>query len=152
MSLLELLLLANIKNICRNTVAREGSRGGKSNKAIADYFISLPMRRITGEGKGKAEREKRGGMRRTVGAKSAARGGEYPILEEPLRMFSSGFQVGLTSNPLPADVGLNRSPKLTLAASTGPIPVPSTQEPVHLHCILIFEFFQIFSLVRLFPF
>lgn len=30
MSLLELLLLANIKNICRNTVAREGSRGEKS--------------------------------------------------------------------------------------------------------------------------
>lgn len=51
MSLLELLLLANIKNICRNTVAREGSRGGKSNKAIADYFIPLPMCHITGEGK-----------------------------------------------------------------------------------------------------
>lgn len=60
MSLLELLLLANIKNICRNTVAREGSRGGKSNKAIADYFIPLPMHPITGEGKG--EREKRDGM------------------------------------------------------------------------------------------
>lgn len=61
-------------------------------------------------------------------------------------MLSSGFQVGLTSNPLPADVGLNRSPELILAAATGPIPVPSTQEPVHLHCILISEFFQIFSL------
>lgn len=56
MSLLELLLLANIKNICRNTVAREGSRGGKSNKAIADYFIPLPMCHITGEGKGKGRR------------------------------------------------------------------------------------------------
>lgn len=67
-------------------------------------------------------------------------------------MLSSGFQVGLTSNPLPADVGLNRSPKLTLAAVRGPIPVPSTQEPVHLHCILIFELFQIFSLTWLFPF
>lgn len=51
MSLLELLLLTNIKNICRNTVAREGSRGGKSNNAIADYFIPLPTRHISGEGK-----------------------------------------------------------------------------------------------------
>lgn len=62
-------------------------------------------------------------------------------------MLSSGLQVALTSNSLPADVGLNRSPKLTLAAAKGPIPVPSTQEPVHLHCILIFELFQIFSLL-----
>lgn len=71
----------------------------ESNKAIADNFISLPMRHITRGGKGQREREKRAGMQRTAGAKLAAHGGEYPIL--------AGFGVGLTSNPQPADIGLS---------------------------------------------
>lgn len=60
----------------------------ESNKAIADYFISLPVRHVAGGG----EREKRAGMQRAAGAKPpAAHRGEYPILEEPLGMLSSGF-------------------------------------------------------------
>ena len=106
----------------------------ESNKAIADYFISLPMHHITGGGKGQGEREKRAGMRRTAGAKPAAHRGEYPVLEEPLGMLSSGFGVGLTSNPPPADVGLNPTrstqwvPKTRLGSGDGTHP-----RPLHLH-------------------
>lgn len=107
----------------------------ESNKAIADYFISLPMRHITRGGKGQREREKRAGMKRTAGAKLAAHGGEYPILEEPLGLFSSGFGVGLTSNPQPADIGLNptrraeRVPKTRLGSSDGTHPCSLHLQP-----------------------
>lgn len=73
-------------------------------------------------------------MQRIAGAKLAAHGGEYPILKESLRMLSSGFGVGLTSNPPPADVGLNPTrraewvPKTHLGSSDGTHP-----RPLHLH-------------------
>lgn len=107
----------------------------ESNKAMADYFISLPMHHVTGRGgKGQGERNKRAGIRRSAGAKPAAHRGEYPIPEDPLKMLSSGFGVGLTSNPPPAHVGLNATrraeqvPKHPLGSGSGTHP-----RPLHLH-------------------